>query len=108
MSKELVDKAYHNLHEVEANFSSMKTRLLEVRPIFLRKGSRTKGHVFVCMLALKIWRHMKNKDKVCFLYYNIKGCVVARLPKLTQSQQDLFNLFDLKMPQMTKSANDNM
>ncbi|MCC8484094.1 MAG: hypothetical protein LN561_06095 [Rickettsia endosymbiont of Labidopullus appendiculatus] len=51
---------------------------------------------------------IRDLDKVCFLYYNIKGCVVARLPKLTQSQQDLFNLFDLKMPQVTKSANDNM
>ena len=34
MSKELVDKAYYNLHEVESNFSSMKTGLIEVRPIF--------------------------------------------------------------------------
>ncbi|WP_341761620.1 IS1634 family transposase [Candidatus Tisiphia endosymbiont of Thecophora atra] len=128
MSKELVDKAYHNLHEVESNFSSMKTGLLEVRPIFLRKSNRTKGHVFVCMLALKIWHYMKNKlkqgcgvtkdgkynvtieealrelDKVCFLYYTIKGCKVARLPKLSEFQQNLFNLFDLTMPQMTKSA----
>ncbi len=60
MSKELVDKAYHNLHEVESNFSSMKTGLLEVRPIFLRKSNRTKGHVFVCMLALKIWHYNKK------------------------------------------------
>lgn len=62
MSKELVDKAYHNLHEVESNFSSMKMGLLEVRPISLRKSNRTKGHVFV-MLALKIWHYMKNKLK---------------------------------------------
>ena len=25
-----------------------------IRPIFVRKGSRTRGHVFVCMLAYKL------------------------------------------------------
>ena len=34
----------------------MKTTLLEVRPIFLRKGNRTCAHVFIAMLALKVSR----------------------------------------------------
>ncbi|MFU7502050.1 MAG: hypothetical protein ACE1S7_00940 [Candidatus Tisiphia sp.] len=47
---------------------------------------------------------IKRVGKICFLYYTIKGCKVARLSKLTSLQQHLFNLFDLTMPQMTKSA----
>ena len=31
----------------------------EIRPIFLRKAERTKAHVLVAMLALKITRHFE-------------------------------------------------
>lgn len=128
MGKESVNEAYGNLHRVEANFRSMKTGLLEVRPIFLRKSNRTRGHVFVCMLALKIWRYMSDKiseicgktkqgsynlrieealvqlDKICFLYYKINGKRVVRLSKLTQEQQYLFSIFDLQIPDITKCS----
>jgi transposase len=39
----------------------MKTGLLEVRPVFVRKESRTRGHVFCCMLALKLSREMERR-----------------------------------------------
>lgn len=38
----------------------MKTGLLETRPIFVRKQKRTKGHVFVVMLAYIIIHELKK------------------------------------------------
>jgi len=38
----------------------MKTGLLEVRPIFVRKARRTRAHVLVTMLALKVVREMRR------------------------------------------------
>jgi transposase len=38
-----------DLQEVEQDFRTMQTGLLEVRPIFVRKAPRTRAHVFVTM-----------------------------------------------------------
>ena len=56
-----VHDSYRNLAEVERDFRALKSHLLELRPIFVRKQSRTRGHVFSCMLALKISREMRNR-----------------------------------------------
>ena len=58
MSDQAVHDTYVSLQRVERDFRQMKTGLLEVRPIFVRKDSRTRGHVFGCMLALKISRDL--------------------------------------------------
>ena len=39
----------------------MKTTLIEIRPIFVRKESKTRGHVFISMLALKVTRLMESR-----------------------------------------------
>jgi hypothetical protein len=54
-----VDERYRDLQQVERNFRIVKTTFLEIRPIFLRKAERTKAHVFVAMLALKITRQLE-------------------------------------------------
>jgi hypothetical protein len=54
-----VDERYRDLQKVERNFRTVKTTFLEIRPIFLRKAERTKAHVFVAMLALKITRQLE-------------------------------------------------
>jgi len=53
-TKELVHDRYKSLAEVEWAFRTCKTSHLEVRPVFVRKESRTRGHVFVVMLAYQI------------------------------------------------------
>jgi hypothetical protein len=55
-----VDERYRDLQHVERNFRTVKTTFLEIRPIFLRKAERTKAHVFVAMLALKITRQFET------------------------------------------------
>lgn len=59
MDAKTVDARYRDLQKVERNFRTVKTTFLEVRPIFLRKAARTKAHVFVAMLALKITRRFE-------------------------------------------------
>jgi hypothetical protein len=49
------------LQKVERDFRTMKTGLLEVRPVFVRKESRTRGHVFCCLLALKLSRELERR-----------------------------------------------
>jgi len=53
-SKERVHERYQSLSQVEWAFRTCKTAHLEARPIYVRKESRTRGHVFVVMLAYMI------------------------------------------------------
>lgn len=52
---------YGYLQNVERDFRTLKTSLLELRPIFLRKAQRTRGHALVAMLALKLTRNLSNR-----------------------------------------------
>ena len=61
LEAQAVHDGYRNLAQVEQDFRTLKSGLLELRPIFVRKESRTRGHVFSCMLALKISREMRRR-----------------------------------------------
>lgn len=61
MSAQAVHDSYLSLQRVERDFRALKTGLLEVRPVFVRKESRTRGHVFCSMLALKLSREMERR-----------------------------------------------
>lgn len=104
---------YMDLQKVERDFRLLKTSLLEIRPIFVRKESRTQGHVFTSMLALKIVRYMeshlhaafkttdvcKNAEtidsvltaisRICLLYYDVDGQQIKSLPKLDKRQAEI-------------------
>ena len=51
LAKETVDARYRDLSQVERAFRTCKTAHLELRPVFVRRESRTRAHVFVVMLA---------------------------------------------------------
>ncbi len=55
-----VHARYKDLSQVESTFRSMKTELLEVRPIYVRKDKRTRGHVFITSLAYMIIHEIKR------------------------------------------------
>jgi transposase len=57
---EKVHQRYRDLELVEQGFRTIKTGFLETRPIFVRKEKRTKGHVFVVMLAYVIVQHLQK------------------------------------------------
>ncbi len=66
MDATTVDARYRDLQQVERDFRTMKTGLLEMRPIFVRKETRTRGHVFAAMLALKVAREGERRLNAAF------------------------------------------
>ena len=120
MTKEQIDERYRDLQNVERNFRTMKTGLLEVRPIFVRKARRTRAHVFLSMLALKVARRTEQllhkefgttdkdshadtlKDALSALsrlslnHYSIGGENIARLPQLDARQTRIADALGVK------------
>jgi len=66
LTTQAVHDSYVGLQKVERDFRTMKTGMLEVRPIFVRKDSRTRGHIFSCMLALKLQRELERRLATAF------------------------------------------
>jgi len=58
--KEVIHRRYKDLAKVERGFRTIKTGLLEIRPIWLRREKRTRAHVFICMLAYLISRKIEE------------------------------------------------
>ena len=122
MDAETVDARYRDLQQVERNFRNMKTAMLEVRPIFLRKGNRTRAHVFVAMLALKIHRligaalketfgttdddpyaitvddALASLSRLCFHRYICGNAQVLHLPELDERQKAIFTALGIRPP----------
>ena len=125
MEAQTVDARYRDLQNVERGFKTMKTDFLEVRPIFLRNGKRTKAHVFVAMLALKITRlfqallnkafgttdddpnAMTHEDalqslaRLTYLIYDVKGARHARLIQPDDKQRALLEALGIRFPRQT-------
>ena len=59
--KQTVHDRYKDLAQVERVLRTSKTVELEVRPIYVRLASRTRGHVFVVMLAYRIVRELARR-----------------------------------------------
>jgi len=124
MSGQEVHNNYLALQKVERDFRAMKTGLLEVRPVFVRKESRTRGHVFACMLALKISREMERRlraafgttdanphaitlpdalaslGRLCLLHYPIDAdTTVTRLPRPDLRQKEILAALGVALPE---------
>ena len=114
-SKELVHARYRDLAQVEKAFRTMKTGHLELRPVYVRKASSTRGHVLVVMLAYLIqrelaraWRHLnltveeglRQLSNLCAVEVVVKGqatgCV--RIPEPGPLSGQLLSALDLRMP----------
>jgi transposase len=114
---------YKDLACVEQNLRTLKTGLLEVRPIFVRKDTRTRGHVFVCLLALKLSRELQRrlaatygttKDdphgvtlqdaldtlrRLCLLTYPLDDThSITRLPRPDDQQTRLLQALQVPLP----------
>jgi len=59
LDPQTVNDLYSSLQQVEHNFRTLKTWWIELRPICVRKASRTRGHVFATMLALIVAREIQ-------------------------------------------------
>jgi hypothetical protein len=59
--KETIHSRYKDLAQVEWAFRMSKTVCLEMRPVNVRLAGRTRGHVFVVMLAYRIVRELADR-----------------------------------------------
>ena len=59
--KKTIHSRYKDLAQVEWAFRTSKTVQLEMRPINVRLASRTRGHVFVVMLAYRIVKELAGR-----------------------------------------------
>lgn len=123
MSAQEVHDSYVSLQKVECDFRALKTGLLEVRPVFVRKESRTRGHVCCSMLALKLSRELKRRlqekfgttesnphtvtlpdalralGSLCFLEYKIdEKTTVTKLPQPRENQQEILTALGVSLP----------
>jgi transposase len=103
LSTKTAHDRYKDLGDVEFAFRTMKTTIEEMRPIFVRKKHRTKGHVFVVMLAYMIVKYLSDKienleltrkfaieslDKIQYIEYDFKGQKIKIKPKQLQPHQN--------------------
>jgi transposase len=58
--KESVHARYKDLAMVEEVFRTCKTGQLNLRPIYVRKQDRTRGHVFVVMLSYLLIQKLRE------------------------------------------------
>lgn len=123
MSGQQLHDSYLSLQKVERDFRTIKTGLLEVRPIFLRNENRTRGHVLCCMLALKLSREMERRlrahfgttdtdphaltlpdalaalNSLCLLHYQIdEKTTVTKLPQPSANQKQILEAVGVKLP----------
>ncbi len=123
LSAQQVHDSYMALQKVERDFRTMKTGLLEVRPVFVRKESRTRGHVFCCLLALKLCRELERRlagafgttdadpqavtvpdalaalSRLALLLYDVDdSTTVTRLPKPDAAQLSILAALKVTLP----------
>ena len=123
MDTQAVHDSYVGLQKVERDFRTIKTGLLEVRPLFVRKESRTRGHVFSCLLALKMSREierglqlrfgttdanphaitlrdaMTSLGTLCLLQYKIdEKTTVTKLPQPSANQTKVLTALGVTLP----------
>ena len=124
LSGQEVHDSYVSLQNVERDFRQMKTGLLEVRPVFVRKESRTRGHVFSCLLALKLSREMERRlqaafgttdtnphgitltdalaalSRLCLLQYAVdEKTTLTRLPRPDGRQKEILQALGVTLPE---------
>jgi len=99
-----VHDRYVDLTKVERDFRTLKTGLLEIRPVFLRKAERTRGHAVVSLLALKLVRELDRRVAPLGLTVDdaverLKG---VRLVCLGDAKLGLWRLADSYPPAQTQ------
>jgi Transposase DDE domain len=126
LDAQTVDARYRDLQKVERDFRLMKTALLEVRPLFVRKQSRTHGHVLAAMLALRLARELDRcfnaafgttaegdtampvqdalqaLSRLCFQRHQTSEQTFLTLPLPDHKQEAIFNAVNLKPPHFTR------
>ena len=112
--KLVIHQRYKDLAKVERGFRTIKTGLLEVRPIWLRKEKRTRAHVFICMLAYmvsleinkivtedeKIDDILQQLNRIAIIDVEIAGVSVPTIPTPPLEIQSILDRLDITLPDL--------
>jgi transposase len=93
-AKEEIHERYKDLASVESAFRTCKTVSLELRPVYVRLSTSTRGHVFVVMLAYMIIQELNR------LWKGLEVTVeegLKHLSTLTEEKIVFQNGFEMKM-----------
>ena len=107
---------YKNLSQVENAFRTMKTGLLEVRPVYVRNANRTRGHVFITSLSYMIIYEIRRllpelKDiplteiisdltSMNLIEVKARGKCFYRVPTPPSETQTLLDKLDISIPEL--------
>lgn len=104
---------YKDLKEVEWAFRTMKTTLIEMRGVYVRKELRTRAHVFIVMLAYLIayelrrqWTELEMTIKegidelasISTIFVEIAGATCQTIPEPRPHGQQLLKELDITLP----------
>jgi transposase len=111
LSTQIAHDRYKDLGLVEYAFRTMKTTIEELRPIYVRKEDRTRGHVFIVMLAYMVTKYISDKiqhleytrkfaieslDKIQYIEYVFKENIIKIKPsKLPQHTYQILEALEL-------------
>jgi hypothetical protein len=118
-SKETVHERYKDLALVEWAFRESKTVHLEMRPIYVRRESRTRGHAFVVMLAYTLIKELATRWQpldltvkegidqlatLCLVEVRIKDhAPYHQVPTPTDTLQRLLDAAQVRLPKVLPS-----
>lgn len=114
LEKEIIHERYKDLSKVEEAFRTIKTGLLEIRPLFLRKEVRTRAYVFLCMLSYLVTKYIGDKlnmlgiqqkfiyqtlDKIQYIVYTFENEEIKILPtNYSEIQDNILSTLKIKFP----------
>ena len=114
-TKETIHDRYKDIASVESAFRNSKTAHLELRPIYVALAMRTKGHVFVVMMAYLIiqelaarWQRLnvtveegiQELSSLCANEVSFNGKVICnQIPQPRESVEKLLEAADVQMPE---------
>lgn len=115
-TSKIIHDRYKDLALVEWAFRTWKADFLEIRPQYVRKDTRTEGHVFVVMLAYKIIRYLAHcwrtievtieegvieLDSICLNSIKTsKKTTFKTIPKPRPLGKKLLEALDIQLPQV--------
>jgi len=115
-NKETIHARYKDLSLVEWAFRTSKTVELEMRPLFVRLESRTRGHAFVVMLAYRIVNELAKRwagidltvqegiselSQLCATEMHVNGEPQCnKIPEPRESIANLLSAAKVKLPEV--------
>jgi transposase len=123
-AKEEIHARYKDLALVESAFRTCKTVSLELRPLYVRISTSTRGHVFVVMLAYMIiqelnrrWKgleltveeglkHLSTLTEQRMVFPN--GLKMSMIPSPSEQNEKLLKAAEIKLPPCLASSEVNV